>query len=44
MLQLYLCDVIDGLVQQAIDLDIFVRSAANVQANRDRLRDKVDQF
>ncbi|PAV80323.1 hypothetical protein WR25_08365 [Diploscapter pachys] len=42
--KLYLCDVIDGLVQQAIDLDIFVRSAANVQANRDRLRDKVDDL
>ncbi|VDL71792.1 unnamed protein product [Nippostrongylus brasiliensis] len=37
----YLHDLVDSLVAQAIELDTFVRSAENVIANRDRLREKV---
>ncbi|GMS91072.1 hypothetical protein PENTCL1PPCAC_13247, partial [Pristionchus entomophagus] len=40
----YLKEVVDGIVGVSIDLDQFVRSAENVQANRDRLRSKVDEL
>ncbi|EPB79592.1 hypothetical protein ANCCEY_01288 [Ancylostoma ceylanicum] len=40
----YLYDLVDSLVAQAIELDTFVRSAENVIANRERLRDKVDDL
>ncbi|WKY00595.1 hypothetical protein Q1695_014988 [Nippostrongylus brasiliensis] len=40
----YLHDLVDSLVAQAIELDTFVRSAENVIANRDRLREKVDDL
>ncbi|GMT21112.1 hypothetical protein PFISCL1PPCAC_12409, partial [Pristionchus fissidentatus] len=40
----YLKEVVDGIVGISIDLDQFVRSAENVQANRDRLRTKVDEL
>ncbi|KAF8358059.1 gop-1 [Pristionchus pacificus] len=40
----YLKEVVDGIVGVSIDLDQFVRSAENVQANRDRLRTKVDEL
>ncbi|CAI4232062.1 unnamed protein product [Auanema sp. JU1783] len=40
----YLCQLIDTIVRDTIDLDIFVRSAENVAVNRDRLRDKVDDL
>ncbi|CAJ0941092.1 unnamed protein product, partial [Mesorhabditis belari] len=43
-LKVYLCDLIDQLVGMSIDLDVFVRSAENVTANRERLRDKVDDL
>lgn len=42
--QMYLYDLVDSLVTQAIELDTFVRSAENVIANRDRLREKVGQI
>ncbi|KAK6740546.1 hypothetical protein RB195_008793 [Necator americanus] len=40
----YLYDLVDSLVAQSIELDTFVRSAENVIANRERLRDKVDDL
>ncbi|CAJ0600555.1 unnamed protein product [Cylicocyclus nassatus] len=40
----YLYNLVDNLVSQAIELDTFVRSAENVIANRERLRDKVDDL
>lgn len=42
--KMYLYDLVDSLVTQAIELDTFVRSAENVIANRDRLREKVDDL
>ncbi|CAD6185747.1 unnamed protein product [Caenorhabditis auriculariae] len=42
--KIYLSELVDSLVGLAIDLDVFVRSAENVQANRERLRDKVDDL
>ncbi|KJH50836.1 hypothetical protein DICVIV_02986 [Dictyocaulus viviparus] len=40
----YLLELVDSLVAQSIELDTFVRSAENVIANRERLRDKVDDL
>ncbi|KAK5969100.1 FPL domain-containing protein [Trichostrongylus colubriformis] len=42
--KVYLYNLVDSLVTQAIELDTFVRSAENVIANRDRLREKVDDL
>ncbi|CAI2348683.1 unnamed protein product [Caenorhabditis sp. 36 PRJEB53466] len=40
----YLSELIDSLVALSIEMDTFVRSAENVQANRERLRGKVDDL
>uniref|UniRef100_A0A0K0DN33 FPL domain-containing protein n=1 Tax=Angiostrongylus cantonensis TaxID=6313 RepID=A0A0K0DN33_ANGCA len=40
----YLFELVDNLVAQAIELDTFIRSAENVIANRERLRDKADDL
>lgn len=40
----YLSELIDSLVQLSIAMDTFVRSAENVQVNRDTLRSKVDDL
>ncbi|KAJ1347946.1 hypothetical protein KIN20_003133 [Parelaphostrongylus tenuis] len=42
--KIYLLELVDNLVAQAIELDTFIRSAENVIANRERLRDKVDDL
>ncbi|PIO63589.1 hypothetical protein TELCIR_14805 [Teladorsagia circumcincta] len=43
-IKMYLYNLVDNLVTQAIELDTFVRSAENVIANRDRLREKVNHI
>ncbi|CAI5446636.1 unnamed protein product [Caenorhabditis angaria] len=40
----YLAELVDCLVEASISLDIYVRSAQNLQANRERLREKVDDL
>ncbi|KAE9413570.1 hypothetical protein Angca_008667, partial [Angiostrongylus cantonensis] len=43
-IRVYLFELVDNLVAQAIELDTFIRSAENVIANRERLRDKADDL
>ncbi|VDM60856.1 unnamed protein product [Angiostrongylus costaricensis] len=43
-IKVYLFELVDNLVAQAIELDTFIRSAENVIANRERLRDKADDL